>query len=102
MPAKRFLNFASTFHRRYSQSLKQGLICEHLKGSHSGIAIFGLHRPEQKNAISVQLLEQLLKAFNKIQFENDTRVLIIRSLVPGIFCAGIMFTISCSIYISKF
>lgn len=74
--------------RTYSQQANKDFILKYLKGEHVGIATFGLNRPEQKNAISMNLLEELLKAVDKVHYENKARVLIIHSLIPGAFCAG--------------
>lgn len=91
MSAKKFLNFTIKQCRKYSQHANKDLVCEHLKGDHTGILTFGLNRPEQKNAMSMSLLQNLTKAVDKIPFDNDVKVLIIHSLVPGAFCAGIVF-----------
>lgn len=89
MSMKILLKLSVNFCRKYSQSTNKSLICEHLRGPHTGITVFGLNRPEQKNAMSMQLLENLTKGINKIPFENNTKLLIIRSMVPEVFCAGI-------------
>lgn len=88
MWAKKYLTFTVNFCRKYSQDSSKELIYEHLKGPNKGIAVFGLNKPEQKNAISMSLLDDLLRATDQIHFENETKVLIIRSLVPGAFCTG--------------
>lgn len=93
MLVKNILNTTVTFCRRYSQTANKELVLEHLKGQHVGITVFGLNKVEQRNAISMSLLDHLLKAVDKIPFENNTKVLIIRSLVPGAFCAGILHTL---------
>lgn len=87
--SKILLRLSVNLSRKYSQSTNKVLLCEYLKEPHSGITVFGFNRPEQKNAMSMQLLENLTDAVNKISFENTTKVLILRSMVPGVFCAGI-------------
>lgn len=73
--------------RKITQTQKD-VIFEELKGSDSGITVFGFNRPKQKNALSANLVTELQNSLHKVMFEASTRVLIIRSLVPGIFCAG--------------
>lgn len=78
----------NVLHRKFSQPANNDLIFEYLSGEHDGIATFGLNRPQQKNAVSRNLLENLLNAVDKVAYENQAKVLIIHSLVPGAFCAG--------------
>lgn len=92
MWTKTILKIFPNFTRNYSQNTSKVLVSERLKGPHSGIAVFGLNRPEQKNAMSMHLLDSLIKAVDQIPFENNIKVLVIRSLVPGVFCAGIYFS----------
>jgi methylglutaconyl-CoA hydratase len=53
-----------------------------------GITCISLNRPSTKNAISLKLLEELDDCVNFLQFDKDTRVVILRSTTPGSFCAG--------------
>ncbi|XP_782821.1 methylglutaconyl-CoA hydratase, mitochondrial isoform X2 [Strongylocentrotus purpuratus] len=53
-----------------------------------GIVVLGMNRPANKNAISRNLLNLFEDAVAKVRFDNNVRVLIIRSEAPGIFCAG--------------
>ncbi|KAK4052120.1 hypothetical protein OIV83_002414 [Microbotryomycetes sp. JL201] len=63
-----------------------------------GIAYLTLDRPQAKNALSVQLLQDFRKALHEVRFDvlmgiperhnSDTRVLIVNSSTSGIFCAG--------------
>lgn len=78
----------SIFSRTFAvQAQIDDVICENLRGDHEGITVFGLNRPKQKNAFSMNLVKQLTKALDEMS-HSDARVLIIRSMVPGIFCAG--------------
>ncbi|KAA1072799.1 hypothetical protein PGTUg99_009643 [Puccinia graminis f. sp. tritici] len=52
-----------------------------------GITYLNLNRPEAKNAISLELLDQMFTCLGKVRFDG-TRVLILKSSVPGSFCAG--------------
>ncbi|XP_058462674.1 methylglutaconyl-CoA hydratase, mitochondrial [Malaya genurostris] len=53
-----------------------------------GIAILGLNRPKARNAFSNSLVNKLLEAIDVLAHDKNVRVVILRSLVPGIFCAG--------------
>lgn len=88
MTVKNLLNFSIKLCRNYSQKANKDLLCEHLKGAHTGIVVFGLNRPEQKNAMSISLLQHLNDAVDSIPFDNNAKVLVIRSLGEGAFCAG--------------
>lgn len=59
-----------------------------LSGSDSGIIEVNLDRPVTKNAINKEMLKSLQNAFESIHQDNSARVVMIRSLVPGVFCAG--------------
>lgn len=50
--------------------------------------VLGLNRPEARNAFGKRLVNQLGEAVTSIQQDNKVRVLILRSLVPNVFCAG--------------
>lgn len=52
------------------------------------VATLTLHRPGDGNAISVKMVEELEKAFNRIEDESKARVLVIRG-GGDTFCAGI-------------
>ncbi|CAG9763175.1 unnamed protein product [Ceutorhynchus assimilis] len=75
--------------RKYSQkSPCDDVIFNYLQGSHEGITILGLNRSEQKNAFSINLVNQLHHYIDKLKYENRTKVAILRSTSPKIFCAG--------------
>lgn len=64
------------------------VIIRYLDGKDNGIAVLGLNRPEARNAFGKTLVSQLNDAISTIREDNKVRVLILRSLVPKIFCAG--------------
>ena len=64
------------------------VIIKYLDGKDNGIAILGLNRPEARNAFGKVLVSQLKDAISTIRQDEKIRVLILRSLVPKIFCAG--------------
>lgn len=61
---------------------------ERLTNNDKGIAIIGLNRPWSKNAINKYMVDQLSNAFKQMYNDNDIQVIIFRSLVKGVFCAG--------------
>lgn len=54
----------------------------------TGIIEVNLDRPVAKNAINKEMLKSLQNAFESIHQDRSARVVMIRSLVPGVFCAG--------------
>lgn len=64
------------------------VVFEKLTGLNRGIAVYGLNSPKDRNALGFGLLE-VMKEVNQI-LREDTKlsVVILHSLVPGIFCAG--------------
>lgn len=53
-----------------------------------GIAVIGLNRGPAKNAFSRSLVDSLIDTVDVLKHDKNVRVVILRSLVPGIFCAG--------------
>lgn len=53
-----------------------------------GIAVLGLNRPKARNSFSRSLVDNLLSSIEVLAHDKNVRVVILRSLVPGIFCAG--------------
>ncbi|KAI5084617.1 hypothetical protein GOP47_0000786 [Adiantum capillus-veneris] len=47
-----------------------------------------LNRPESRNAIGTTMLNQFQNVFESIHHDPAARVMILRSDVPGVFCAG--------------
>jgi enoyl-CoA hydratase/carnithine racemase len=52
-----------------------------------GIATLTLNRPDARNALSIQMCEDILVALHEIEADRDVRVLVIRGEGPT-FCAG--------------
>jgi hypothetical protein len=50
--------------------------------------VLTLNRPHVKNAIGQELLTRLRASIESLQFDDSARVLLVRSAVPGVFCAG--------------
>ncbi|KAK9767529.1 hypothetical protein K7432_002629 [Basidiobolus ranarum] len=74
-------------HRAYSSALPKDCYIEHLEGEDKGISVLSLNRPAAKNAISRKLLTEFHDALQELRF-GETRVVLLRSLVDGVFCAG--------------
>jgi len=64
------------------------LIVQHLEGPQNGIVVVGLNRPAAKNSLGRNLGKMLVETFQSLQNDKNIRVILIRSMVPGIFCAG--------------
>ncbi|XP_059500579.1 methylglutaconyl-CoA hydratase, mitochondrial isoform X4 [Stegostoma tigrinum] len=60
-----------------------------LEAESAGIVVFGINRPQSKNAISKNLVEMMSKAIEEIKCDKNVRTVILRSEVPGIFCAAL-------------
>lgn len=52
------------------------------------MVVFGLNRPAAKNALNVEMVDSFFQAMDSVRHDKTARVVILRSLVPGIFCAG--------------
>ncbi|CAO3606948.1 unnamed protein product [Mucor hiemalis] len=79
-------NLKRTFGLRFisTESTKEAYL-EHLEG---GISVLKLNRPSSRNALSVNLLNEFRQALTDVRFSGESRVLIIKSAVPGAFCSG--------------
>ncbi|KAJ8661044.1 hypothetical protein O0I10_003267 [Lichtheimia ornata] len=84
--ATRPLTIARGIHAE-SAGAKEAYI-ERLTGDQEGIAVLKLDRPAARNALSIKLLREFREALEEIRFSSDARVLIVQSLVKGVFCAG--------------
>jgi methylglutaconyl-CoA hydratase len=47
-----------------------------------------MYRPKARNALSKSLVNHFMESIDLLSNDKNVRVVIIRSLVPGIFCAG--------------
>ena len=61
---------------------------ERLAGEDEGIVLLGLDRPGAKNALGRELLGELEACFASLPGDPALRVVILHSLVEGVFCAG--------------
>lgn len=68
--------------------LKDEVHLDRCEGDKSGVAVISLNRPKAKNAISARFLHLFTEAIESLKHDKSVRVVIVRSVVPGIFCAG--------------
>jgi methylglutaconyl-CoA hydratase len=61
---------------------------ERLAGADAGILLLGLDRPAAKNALGRQLMDEFRQALADLRVDPAIRVVVLHSLVPGVFCAG--------------
>ncbi|XP_050345813.1 methylglutaconyl-CoA hydratase, mitochondrial [Nymphalis io] len=59
-----------------------------LGGEDKGIAVYGLNSPQARNALGFDLLQSMREVNQLIREDTKISVVILHSLVPGIFCAG--------------
>ncbi|XP_063643745.1 methylglutaconyl-CoA hydratase, mitochondrial isoform X5 [Pan troglodytes] len=76
--------------RGYSSEVKteDELRVRHLEEENRGIVVLGINRAYGKNSLSKNLIKMLSKAVDALKSDKKVRTIIIRSEVPGIFCAG--------------
>jgi enoyl-CoA hydratase/carnithine racemase len=53
-----------------------------------GVATVTLNRPEQRNALSARLLEELVDAVLRVRDDDEVRVLVLTGSGDRVFCAG--------------
>ncbi|KAK3907889.1 Methylglutaconyl-CoA hydratase, mitochondrial [Frankliniella fusca] len=72
------------------KSTKEGedLQVSHLQGDLRGITVLGFNRPQAKNALSKNLVKQLCDSLEAVRYDPSVQIVILRSLVPKVFCAG--------------
>ncbi|XP_030369149.1 methylglutaconyl-CoA hydratase, mitochondrial-like [Scaptodrosophila lebanonensis] len=74
----------------YSTNVSTGdeVTVERLEGSKKGITVLGLNRPAAKNSFSRGLVETFSEILQELKKDNYSRVVVLRSTSPDIFCAG--------------
>ena len=53
-----------------------------------GVATLTLNRPEQRNALSPQLLSELVNAIGRVRDDDGVRAMVLRGAGDKVFCAG--------------
>eukprot|EP01027_Heterolobosea_sp_BB2_P000868 GEZU01001295.1.p1 GENE.GEZU01001295.1~~GEZU01001295.1.p1 ORF type:complete len:311 (+),score=96.92 GEZU01001295.1:76-1008(+) len=61
---------------------------ELLTGNDKGIGVITMNRPAAKNAFGRTMLSQFRESVQALRFNNDVRVVILKSAVDGVFSAG--------------
>lgn len=74
--------------RSYAANHGKELQLSYLTEDKQGIAVIGLNKGVSKNAFSKSLVQQLTETVDLLKHDRNVRVVILRSLVPGVFCAG--------------
>uniref|UniRef100_A0A8C0QCW6 AU RNA binding methylglutaconyl-CoA hydratase n=1 Tax=Canis lupus familiaris TaxID=9615 RepID=A0A8C0QCW6_CANLF len=76
--------------RGYSSEVKteDELRVRYLEEENRGIVVLGINRAYAKNTFSKSLVKMLSKAVDALKSDKKVRTIIVRSEVPGIFCAG--------------
>ncbi|CAI5732195.1 unnamed protein product [Hyaloperonospora brassicae] len=59
-----------------------------LDGNDAGIAVFTMDRPDARNALGRQFMAEFRHALERVRYDSSVRVVIVRSAVPNVFCAG--------------
>jgi hypothetical protein len=60
---------------------------EYLSGEDTGVALFTLDRPEARNALGRQLINEFRAAMDQVRYDPKVRVVIVRSNVPKSACS---------------
>lgn len=86
----RFYSVATSdsVNRNDSQTTDEFVVQYIEKEGQGKIAVLGMNRPKAKNAFSKSLIARLEESVYSVRYDKDVRAVIIRSMVPGIFCAG--------------
>uniref|UniRef100_A0A8D1M101 AU RNA binding methylglutaconyl-CoA hydratase n=1 Tax=Sus scrofa TaxID=9823 RepID=A0A8D1M101_PIG len=80
----------AAWRRGYSSEAKteDELRVRYLEEENRGIVVLGINRAYAKNSLSKNLVKMLSKAVDALKSDKKVRTIIVRSEVPGIFCAG--------------
>ncbi|XP_053549437.1 enoyl-CoA hydratase domain-containing protein 2, mitochondrial isoform X2 [Bombina bombina] len=60
----------------------------HLEGSNAGIAEIVMCRPHARNALGRLFVNEFFQTIETLRHDSSVRVVVVRSIVPGVFCAG--------------
>lgn len=61
---------------------------QHLEGSNSGIATILMNRPHARNSLGKVFVMQLEEIIEDLQKDKSVRVVLFKSQIKGVFCAG--------------
>ncbi|KAM3914178.1 enoyl-CoA hydratase domain-containing protein 2, mitochondrial [Leptodactylus fuscus] len=60
----------------------------HLQGHNAGIAEIVMCRPRARNSLGKVFINEFFHAVDSLRHDSSVRVIVVRSAVPGVFCAG--------------
>ncbi|KAJ3231120.1 hypothetical protein HDU81_003983 [Chytriomyces hyalinus] len=63
-------------------------VFERLEGADQGIALITFNRPHARNALGKTFMEQFRRGLAHLRFDDSVRVVVLRSNVDRVFCAG--------------
>ncbi|KAJ3111507.1 hypothetical protein HK100_002662 [Physocladia obscura] len=63
-------------------------VFERLSGADEGITVITFNRPEARNALGKTFMSQFRKGLAQLRFDESVRVVVLRSSVDRVFCAG--------------
>lgn len=81
----RNIRWMSTRAQTESENL---VVFEKLNGENRGIALYGLNRRRDRNALGFELLAAMREVHRLLSKDADISVVVVHSLVPDVFCAG--------------
>lgn len=64
------------------------VVFEKLNGENNGIALYGLNRRRDRNALGFELLAAMREVHKLLREDTGVSVVVVHSLVPDVFCAG--------------
>ncbi|EGC31684.1 hypothetical protein DICPUDRAFT_39575 [Dictyostelium purpureum] len=77
-----------TTETKTTTTVGQECILEKLTGENEGISVISFNRGHVKNALGKNLMQEFRQHLHELRFCTSTRVVILRSLVDGVFCSG--------------
>ncbi|XP_056388193.1 enoyl-CoA hydratase domain-containing protein 2, mitochondrial [Hyla sarda] len=60
----------------------------HLQGHDAGIAEIVMSRPHARNSLGKAFVTEFFHSVDSLRHDSSVRVVVVRSAVPGVFCAG--------------
>lgn len=77
----------STQYQQQSESIGP-VVFHRLTGADKGVAVYGLNSPKDRNALGYDLIKAMKEVNQLLREDTKISVVILHSLVTGIFCAG--------------
>ncbi|KAJ3075996.1 hypothetical protein HDU98_006160 [Podochytrium sp. JEL0797] len=90
LSARRLFSAPLPLRRSLFSSAKEAPEClfEKLSGKDEGITVITFNRPSARNALGKTFLSQFRRGLAELRFDDATRVVILRSAIDKVFCAG--------------